>query len=705
MLQLRLPNEWPTLPFSSTEGDQPKGADNDDITNIMPEELCFSSFARACAARRALQRLHAHSFPSAASGSSPPAPKKPRLHSDSQMPPTPAAVDAAATGGPDPAMSLQPAAAASSPPQEFSLLLTNCRVLDVAAGNYLEGLQSVLLQGGLIREVRPMGHAGATTTVTVAAAESADAESADAESADAESADAESADAESADAESADAESADAESADAESADAESADAESADAEAEAGIAPIEGFRTHPPTAVEVDCGGAVLMPGLCDAHVHCTAVTANLAGLMSLPESYVSTKAAHILAGMLARGFTTVRDAGGADFGLAQAVEEGLVLGPRILFTGHALSQTGGHGDFRGRGEEMCACGAALRGIGRVCDGDAEVMASGGVASPTDRLTNTQFSEAELKAIVEEAGAAGTYVCAHAYTPAAIQRAVKCGVASIEHGNYLDEYTARLMSHRRVFLVPTLVTYREIVRHGTAAGMPEKLVAKVGDAVDAGLRSLSIADKAKVPMCFGSDLLGNMHPAQAGEFELRARVLPSASILRSATVNCAALFGMKKLGQVRPGYRADLLLLRPGLDPLADVAVLAAPGGGALAMEMADAPANQQNDPGLHDGLGGNPPGGEPSTAGDAESFIMPEMTEMLSNLQAFFSNHCIPRARAVETEVANLQYEINGVTDRAEAEKSEALNELNRLGKLVLNFQSRISQLLQFDPFGGQR
>ncbi|EFJ42642.1 hypothetical protein VOLCADRAFT_97224 [Volvox carteri f. nagariensis] len=265
-----------------------------------------------------------------ARSSGPPAPKKPRLHSDSQMPPTPAAVDAAATGGPDPAMSLQPAAAASSPPQEFSLLLTNCRVLDVAAGNYLEGLQSVLLQGGLIREVRPMGHAGATTTVMVAAAESADAESADAESADAKSADAESADAESADAESADAESADAE-----SADAESADAESADAEAEAGIAPIEGFRTHPPTAVEVDCGGAVLMPGLCDAHVHCTAVTANLAGLMSLPESYVSTKAAHILAGMLARGFTTVRDAGGADFGLAQAVEEGLVLGPRILFTG----------------------------------------------------------------------------------------------------------------------------------------------------------------------------------------------------------------------------------------------------------------------------------------------------------------------------------------------------------------------------------
>lgn len=109
---------------------------------------------------------------------------------------------------------------------------------------------------------------------------------------------------------------------------------------------------------------------GLCDAHVHCTACSADLRSLLSLPESLVAARAAKILEGMLLRGFTTIRDAGGADFGLAQAIEEGCIAGPRLLFSGHALSQTGGHGDMRGRGEDCCACGSALRGIGRVCDG-----------------------------------------------------------------------------------------------------------------------------------------------------------------------------------------------------------------------------------------------------------------------------------------------------------------------------------------------
>ncbi|GLI62424.1 hypothetical protein VaNZ11_005037 [Volvox africanus] len=541
LLAMRLP--------TSRGGDRPDYYSSNSSDNLMPEGLCINSFSRACAMRKALQQFRAtttttttksppaSSFSALATGAGLyEAPwKKPCLVQTSNVPTEPEEQGA----GTAPAMlpSEPPAAAAAASPAstsqprrpflELPLLLTNCRVLDVMEGGYMEGLQEVLIQGRLIKEVRPMGQL---------AAEAAGA----------------------------------------------------------------EGERVAP--AVEVDCGGAVLMPGLCDAHVHCTAVTADLAGLMSLPESYVAMKSAHILAGMLARGFTTVRDAGGADFGLAQAVEEGLVLGPRILFTGHALSQTGGHGDFRGRGEEVCACGAALRGIGRVCDGDAEVrraardelrrgahcikvMASGGVASPTDRLTNTQFSEAEMTAIVEEATAAGTYVCAHAYKPSAIQRAVRCGVKSIEHGNYLDETTADCMSQRSVVLVPTLVTYHEIARRGVASGMPEELVAKVGDALEAGLRSLSIASKSGLSVCFGSDLLGDMHSAQALEFELRSRVLSSPAILRSATVTCAWLFGMQNsLGQVRPGYIADLLLLRPGLDPLADVAVLATPGGAAVA-------------------------------------------------------------------------------------------------------------------------
>ncbi|GIL59087.1 hypothetical protein Vafri_14040 [Volvox africanus] len=529
MLKLRLPTDGRfAMPLpTSRGGDQPDLSFSNSSDNLMPEGLCFSSFSRACAMRRALQQFRttiaADSPPTSSSsalvtgsGSGPyeASWKKPRLVQTDNVP---SATAAAAVTEPEErgagtSSTMQP----RRPVLELPLLLTNCRVLDVNEGCYMKGLQQVLIQGRLIKEVRPMGQLAAEAEEATEEAESEEAEEA----------------------------------------------------------AGAEGEQLAP--AVEVDCGGAVLMPGLCDAHVHCTAVTANLAGLMSLPESYVASKTAHILAGMLARGFTTVRDAGGADFGLAQAVEEGLVLGPRILFTGHALSQTGGHGDFRGRGEEVCACGAALRGIGRVCDGDAEVrraardelrrgahcikvMASGGIASPTDRLTNTQFSEAELRAIVEEATAAGTYVCAHAYKPSAIQRAAHCGVKSIEHGNYLDATTAKLMY--------------------------DELVAKVGDALEAGLRSLSIAFNTGVMMCFGSDLLGDMHSAQALEFELRSRVLPSWSVLRSATKTCAYLFGMREsLGEVSPGYIADLLLLRPGVDPLENAAVLAAPGGAAVA-------------------------------------------------------------------------------------------------------------------------
>ncbi|GAB4818041.1 hypothetical protein N2152v2_005087 [Parachlorella kessleri] len=281
----------------------------------------------------------------------------------------------------------------------------------------------------------------------------------------------------------------------------------------------------------------------------------------------------------MLLRGFTTIRDAGGADWGLAQAVEEGIIVGPRLLFTGHALSQTGGH---------------ALRGIGRVCDGVAEVtkaardelrkgahcikiMASGGVASPTDRLTNTQFSQVEIWAIVEEAEACGTYVCAHAYTAKAIKRAVECGVRSIEHGNHLDEESAELMAEKGVFLVPTLVTYQQLAARGEEAGMRPELVAKVGDLVEQGLNAIAIAERKGVTMCFGSDLLGELHPQQNQEFAIRAQVQDPKDILRAATINCAKLFNMElQIGKVAEGYLADLLVVQG--NPLEDIALLTRP-------------------------------------------------------------------------------------------------------------------------------
>ncbi len=334
--------------------------------------------------------------------------------------------------------------------------------------------------------------------------------------------------------------------------------------------------------SVTIDCGGRLLLPGLCDAHVHATAVSADLGGILSLSESLVTARAMVQLEQMLMRGFTTVRDVGGADWGLALAVEEGACCGPRLLFVGHALSQTGGHGDLRTRGEECFVCGPVLRGLGRVCDGEAEcrkaardelrkgahcikIMASGGVASPTDKLTSTQFSLGEMRSIVEEAVAVGTYVCAHAYTPASIVRALECGVQCIEHGNQVDEPTAVAMAAAGATLVPTLITYEKLVSDGEASGMPAELVAKVGNILAQGLDALRFANAAGCTVVFGSDLLGAMQAAQCQEFELRAAVEPRWSTVRSATILAAQLFqehGDGGIGRVAQGCRADLILV-----------------------------------------------------------------------------------------------------------------------------------------------
>ena len=349
------------------------------------------------------------------------------------------------------------------------------------------------------------------------------------------------------------------------------------------------------------DLAGKTVMPGLCDAHVHVIAATADLAALRHWPPSYVAARAGAIMRGMLARGFTTVRDAGGADFGLAKAVEEGYLVGPRLLFSGRALSQTGGHGDLRGPGEhdlDQCFCCA---GMGRVCDGVTEVrracreeirqgatqiklMVSGGVASPTDRIDSTQFSDTELRAAVEEADAANIPVMAHAYTARAINRALDCGVTSIEHGNLLDDSSIERLLRYQAFLVPTLSTYRALAEEGIQAGLPEALHAKVFTVLDAGISALERANKAGVNIVYGTDLLGAMQPRQLEEFAIRSEVQTPLEIIRSATVTAARLFRMEgEIGVIAPGARADLLVLDG--NPLDDLAVLQQPDTRLLAV------------------------------------------------------------------------------------------------------------------------
>lgn len=341
-----------------------------------------------------------------------------------------------------------------------------------------------------------------------------------------------------------------------------------------------------------LDVRGAVLLPGLVDAHVHVTAGTADLATLPRLTPSYVTAQSVGIMRGMLERGFTTVRDVGGADWGLARALSEGLLSGPRLLFCGKALSQTGGHADMRSPGEAVLDDCSRSAGLGRVADGVAmvraaardelrkgadhlKVMASGGVASPTDRIDSVQYSMEELRAVVEEAESANRYVAAHAYTARSINRALEAGVRSIEHGNLLDDESVRLLQTHDAYLVPTLVTYWALKQEGMEHGLPRDSWEKVDAVLGAGLAALEQASRAGVRIAYGSDLLGGMHRHQSHEFRLRAEVQSPLEVVRSATTVAADLVGMTgQIGLVTPGAHADLLVVDG--DPLEDAGVLA---------------------------------------------------------------------------------------------------------------------------------
>jgi imidazolonepropionase-like amidohydrolase len=345
--------------------------------------------------------------------------------------------------------------------------------------------------------------------------------------------------------------------------------------------------------ATTIDLAGRFLMPGLIDAHVHVIAVDAALARLAEQPLTLVSLRAGKVLEAMLARGFTTVRDAGGADGGLAEAVALGLVHGPRLFPSGQALSQTGGHGDLRPRTRSVvsCACCEYGAGLARIADGVDEcrraardelrkgatqikIMASGGVASPYDPIWNLQYSDEEMRAIVEEARAWHTYVLAHAYTPEAIRRAIENGVRSIEHANLIDAPTAALVASAGGFVVPTLVTYDALHRFGAELGLAEASLGKLADVREAGLRSLEILQQAGVKIGYGTDLLGLMHRHQSREFVIRAEAMSPFEVIRSATVVNAELLNRSgELGVIAPGACADLIAVDG--DPLRDISLL----------------------------------------------------------------------------------------------------------------------------------
>jgi imidazolonepropionase-like amidohydrolase len=331
-----------------------------------------------------------------------------------------------------------------------------------------------------------------------------------------------------------------------------------------------------------VDCGGRTLMPGLIDSHVHVTLSEVNIRFLESIPLTLMTARAARLMLGMINRGFTTVRDTGGADWGLKTAVEQGDIPGPRLFIAGAAIGPTGGHSDPRRRTDfgMRCHCCDAMRFGMRQSDGVSEVlkvtreqmrqgvdhikiMMSGGVASPYDPLDSLQFSPAEVAAAVQEANAFGRYVCAHAYTPEAITRAAHGGVRVIEHGNLINDATAKLMAEKGMFMVANLVAYYAMKERAAEYGMSSDMLAKNDLVIDGGLRSLEVCKRAGVPVGYGTDLLGALQVEESREFLIRSEVLSPIEIIRSATTIGAQIIRQEgKLGTLKAGAFADLLLI-----------------------------------------------------------------------------------------------------------------------------------------------
>jgi len=351
-------------------------------------------------------------------------------------------------------------------------------------------------------------------------------------------------------------------------------------------------------TAADViDCGGRTLMPGLIDSHVHVFLSEVFLRRLEDIPLTLMTARAAALMKAMLDRGFTSVRDTGGADWGIKTAVDQGLVAGPRLFIAGKAIGPTGGHSDARRRTDPgtRCHCCNALAfsmgiadGVSQVrravreemrqgCD-QVKIMLSGGVASPYDPLDSLQFSLDEIRAAVEEANAFGRYVCAHAYTPEAITRAAHAGVRTIEHGNLIDEASAKLMAEKNMLLIANLVAYYSMKEKAAEFGMTSEMLQKNDIVIEGALRSLEICKNAGVPVAFGTDLLGQLQVDQSREFALRSQVLKPIEIIRSATTIGAKVVRQEgKLGCLKPGAFADLLVIDG--NPLQDLSLFEGQG------------------------------------------------------------------------------------------------------------------------------
>lgn len=346
-----------------------------------------------------------------------------------------------------------------------------------------------------------------------------------------------------------------------------------------------------PQGAERIDLQGQILLPGLIDAHFHAYGFELNLGAIDHVSPVRRGLHAKRILEAALRRGFTTIRDAAGGDIDLALALESGLIDGPRFFYPGLALSQTGGHGDFRSPDHyNGCTChhssalamlvdGAdevrrAVREQLRKGASQIKIFVSGGVLSPVDPIWMNQFNDEEIRVAVEEAAAKRAYVMAHCHTNEAALRCVRAGVRSIEHATLMEADGVRAIVDHDAFAVPTFAIGEGMRLHAEAAGMPAVMIAKARELGDAAYASLDLLRQAKARIGFGTDVLGPVMAMQSREFALRTRVCTPLEILRQATSVNAELLQMDgRLGTIAPGALADLVAVHG--NPLEDISVL----------------------------------------------------------------------------------------------------------------------------------
>jgi imidazolonepropionase-like amidohydrolase len=379
---------------------------------------------------------------------------------------------------------------------------------------------------------------------------------------------------------------------------------------AEGVIQEISASAIRAPDARVIDVGGRTLMPGLIDAHVHAFGSDVAVQRVEALGEAYRAAHAVRMLQHALRCGFTTVRDVGGGNYSLQRALADRLFEGPRLYYSGKVLTMTGGHGDFRPIEERprygaVCGCaGAGFNALAVVADGVDEcvkavreelrqgahcikIMASGGVASPTDPIWMNQYREDEIRAIVGECTERRSYVAAHCHPASAVRRCVEFGVRSIEHATLIDDDTAAFVAARGAYVVPTMVILERLVALGRELGFPPQSQDKAEVAWRQAIAGLDIMRRAGVKLVYGTDLLGSLYDQQCREFTLRAQVFTPLELLRQATSNAAEMMMQQgRLGCVAPGALADLLVVDG--DPLSDISLLAADGAALRAIVRA---------------------------------------------------------------------------------------------------------------------